>query len=105
MSEHADIVVVHYLSSITALVWFDLATGILATSHAGLRETLRRGLQVWAGHVVHPRNELAFLSAVYDHFFHNGYCVPWLSVSGLKDVLEPIAFSTKAIDMVPWNSQ
>lgn len=26
MSEHADIVVVHYLSSITALVCFDLAT-------------------------------------------------------------------------------
>jgi len=88
MSEHADIVVAHYPGDVAALVWFDLATGILATSHAGLCDVLRRGLQDWAGHVVHPRDGQAFLSAVYDHFFLNGYCVHWLSVSGLKGVLD-----------------
>jgi hypothetical protein len=87
MSEHADMVVVHYLSSITALVCFDLATGILATSHAGLRETLRRGLQDWGGTwCTHETNWL--FSRLYMITFFSMDIVHWLSVSGLKDVLE-----------------
>lgn len=86
MSEHADIVVVHYPRGVTALVWFDLATGAVATSHAGLRDTLRRGVRNWEGRLVCPRDGQVFLSAVYDQFFLNGYPVQWLSLSGLKEV-------------------
>jgi len=86
MSEHADIVVVHYPRGVTALVWFDLATGAVATSHAGLRDTLRRGVRNWEGRSVCPRDGQVFLSAVYDQFFLNGYPVQWLSLSGLEEV-------------------
>ena len=86
MSEHADIVVVHYPRGATALVWFDLATGAIATSHAGLQATLRRGVRDWEGRLVCPREGQIFLSAVYDHFFLSGYSVHWLSISGLKEV-------------------
>lgn len=86
MSEHADIVAVHYPRGVTALVWFDLATGAIATSHAGLRDTLRRGIRDWAGCLVCPHDGRLFLSAVYDHFFLSGYTVHWLSLSGLKEV-------------------
>lgn len=85
MSEHADIVAVHYFRGITVLVWFDLATGELATSHAGLRDALRRGVRGWEGHIVYPHDGHTFLSAVYDNFFLSGYRVFWLSVSGLKE--------------------
>ena len=86
MSEHADIVVVHYPRGVTALVWFDLATGALVTSHAGLRDTLRRGVRDWEGCLVCPRDGRVFLAAVYDHFFLSGHSVHWLSMSGLKEV-------------------
>jgi hypothetical protein len=86
MSEHADIVVVHYPRGVTALVWLDLATGAIATSHAGLRETLRRGVRDWEGRLVGPHDGQAFLSAVYDHFFRSGYSVQWLSVSGITEL-------------------
>lgn len=86
MSEHADIVSIHYPRGVTALVWFDLATGAIATSHAGLRDALRRGVRNWEGHVVYPHDGRIFLSAVYDHFFLSGYPVHWLSVSGIKEV-------------------
>lgn len=86
MSEHADIVAVQYPRGKTALVWFDLATGVIATNHPGLRVALRRGLRDWTGCVVNPHDGRRFLSAVYDHFFINGYAVRWLSVSGLKGV-------------------
>jgi hypothetical protein len=86
MSEHADIVAVQYPRGATALVWLDLSTGAIATSHAGLRETLRRGVRDWEGRLVCPRDGRLFLSAVYDHFFLSGHSVYWLSVSGLKDV-------------------
>jgi hypothetical protein len=86
MSEHADIVVIHYPRGATALVWFDLATGAIATSHAGLQTTLRRGVRDWEGHPVCPHDGHVFLSAVYDHFFLSGYSVRWLSVSGLKEL-------------------
>lgn len=83
MSEHVDMVVIHCPRGITALVWFDLVTGAVVTSHAGLREMLRRGLQDWAGQVVHTQDGHVFLSAVYDHFFLKGYRVHWFSASGL----------------------
>ena len=86
MSEHADIVAVQYSTNTTALVWLDLASGAVATNHAGLRETLRRGIRDWTGHVIQPNDGHLFLSATYDHFFLNGYPVRWFSVSGLKGV-------------------
>jgi hypothetical protein len=86
VSGHADIVAVQHTKGATALVWFDLSTGAVITTHAGLGRTLRHGLRDWAGNVVHPQDGHAFLSAVYDHFFLNGYRVHWLSVSGLKGV-------------------
>lgn len=86
MSEHADIVAVQYPRGVTALVWFDLETGAIETSHAGLRNALRRGIRGWEGHLVSPHDGPIFLSAVYDHFFLNGYPVQWLSVSGLRGV-------------------
>lgn len=86
MAEHADIVAVQYPRGVRALVWFDLATGAIATTHAGLRDTLRRGCRDWAGHRVYPQDGHVFLSAVYDHFFLSGYRVHWLRLSGLKDV-------------------
>lgn len=86
MSEHADMVALHYPRGVTALIWFDLGTGAIATSHAGLRDILRRGIRNWEGHLVCPHDGPIFLSAVYDHFFLNGYSVQWLSVSGLKEV-------------------
>lgn len=86
MSVHADIVVVHYPRGVTALVWFDLATGAIATSHAGLQRVLRRGVRDWEGHLVCPHDGPIFLSAVHDYFFLSGYPVHWLSVSGLKGV-------------------
>jgi hypothetical protein len=84
MSEHADIVAVQYPRGKTALVWCDLATGVIATNHPGLRGVLRRGLRDWRGYVANPREGHRFLAAVYDYFFINGYAVQWLSVSGLK---------------------
>jgi hypothetical protein len=81
MSEHADIVVVHYPMGITALVWIDLATGMIATSHAGLREVLRRGIRDWEGHLVRPDDGPGFLVTVYDQFFLSGYAVHWLSAA------------------------
>ncbi len=68
------------------MVWMDLATGNVATSHAGLQVTLRRGVKDWAGHLVLPQDGSIFLSAVYDHFFLSGYPVQWLRLSGLERV-------------------
>ena len=34
MSEHADIVAVQYPRGMTALVWLELSTGAVATTHA-----------------------------------------------------------------------
>lgn len=82
MAEHADIVVVHHPKGAVALVWFDLSTGAIVTTHAGLRETLHRGVRDWAGRVVRTPDGHVFLSAVYDHCFLKGYRVHWFSVSG-----------------------
>lgn len=86
MSEHADIVAVRYPRGATALVWLDLCTGVVVTSHAGLRATLCRGVKDWAGQAVYPKEGLRFLCAVYDYYFLRGYSVQWISGSGLKDI-------------------
>lgn len=86
MSGHADIVAVRYSRGATALVWLDLCTGVVVTSHAGLRATLCRGVKDWTGHVVHPKEGRRFLCAVYDYFFLRGYPVQWISGSGLNDI-------------------
>lgn len=86
MSQNTDILVVQYPRGTTALVWSDQATGMIATSHAGLQNVLRRGVRDWEGHLVCPHDGRIFLSAVYDHFFLSGYSVHWLSVSGLMSV-------------------
>ncbi len=83
MSGHADVVAVQHPRGAAALVWFDLSTGAVVTTHVGLRETLRRGLRNWAGQVVHTQDGQAFLSAVHDHFFLKGYRVRWFSASGM----------------------
>lgn len=86
MSRHTDILVVQYPRGATALVWADHATGVIATSHAGLQTLLRRGIRDWEGHLICSHEGRSFLSAVYDHFFLSGYSVHWLSVSGLMPV-------------------
>ena len=86
MSQETDILVVQYPRGTTALAWFDQATGAIATSDPGLQVTLRRELMDWEGHPVCPHDGRIFLSAVYDHFFLNGYSVHWISVSGLESV-------------------
>lgn len=83
MSGDADIVVVHHPKGAVALVWVDLSVGAVVTTHAGLRNTLRRGLRDWAGQIVQTRDGHIFLSAVYDHFFLKGYRVHWFSASEL----------------------
>jgi hypothetical protein len=84
VSEHADIIVVKLPRGARAMVWMDPATGKVATSHAALQRTLRRGVKDWAGRLVSLQNGFIFLSAVYDHFFLSGYPVQWLRLSGLK---------------------
>jgi hypothetical protein len=86
LSEHADIVAVQLPRGARAIVWMDLATGKVATSHAGMQVTLRGGVKDWTGHLVLPQDGSIFLSAVYDHFFLNGYRVQWPRLSGLKRI-------------------
>lgn len=45
MSRYADIVVAQLPRGATAMVWMDQATGTVATSHAVLQVTLRRGVK------------------------------------------------------------
>ena len=78
MKRETDVLVVQYPRGCTAIVWFDPLAGSITTSHAGLRATLRRGVQSWEGYLVLPRDGHAFLAAVYDHLFLSGYAVQWI---------------------------
>ena len=49
MKRETDVLVVQYPRGCTAIVWFDPVAGSITTSHAGLRATLRRGVQSWEG--------------------------------------------------------
>lgn len=86
VSGHADIVAVQYQAGAVALVWLDLSTGAVMTSHVGLRATLCRGVRDWAGQAVYPKEGLQFLCAVYDYYFLKRYSVQWISGSSLNDI-------------------
>lgn len=86
VSGHADIVAIQYQSGAMALVWLDLSTGAVVTSHAGLWAILCRGMKDWAGQAAYPKEGLRFLCAVYDYFFLKGYSVQWISGSGLNNI-------------------
>jgi hypothetical protein len=86
VSGHADIVAVQYQGGAVALVWLDLSTGAVMTSHVGLRATLCRGVRDWAGQAVYPKEGLQFLCAVYDYYFLKRYSVQWISGSSLNDI-------------------
>ncbi len=79
-----------------ALIWFDLSTGAVVTTHVGLRETLRHGLRDWTGRVMQTPDGQAFLLAVYDHFFLKGYRVHWFSARGAIGTPPPIVCRAKA---------
>lgn len=86
MKRNTDVLVVQYPRGCTAIVWFDLIAESIATSHAGLRATLRRGVRSWEGRPVSPHDGHAFLTAVYDHLFLNGYAVQWMKVTAVLEV-------------------
>lgn len=81
MKRETDVLVVQYPRGCTAIIWFDPVAGSITTSHAGLRATLRRGVQSWEGCLVGPYDGPAFLVAVYDYLFLNGYAVKWMKVT------------------------
>ncbi|MCX5720409.1 MAG: hypothetical protein NT179_00045 [Nitrospirae bacterium] len=86
MKRETDVLVVQYPRGYTAIVWFDPVAGSIATSHAGLRATLRRGVRSWEGSPVSPHDGHTFLAAVYDHLFLNGYAVQWMKVTAVLAV-------------------
>lgn len=86
MKRETDVLVVQYPRGCTAIVWFDPVAGSITTSHAGLRATLRRGVRSWEGYLVLPHDGHAFLAAVYDHLFLNGYAVRWTKVTSVQEV-------------------
>ncbi len=86
MKRETDVLVVQYPGGCTALVWFDPVAGSITTSHAGLRATLRRGVQSWEGNPVSSHDGQAFLAAVYDQLFLNGYAVQWMKVTAVLEV-------------------
>jgi hypothetical protein len=86
MAKRIDIVIMQYPSGTTTLVWFDPASGSIATTHVGLRARLRRGVKDWEGQMVFPEDGRAFLPAVYDYLFLRGYSVRWVKVVSLRQV-------------------
>jgi hypothetical protein len=86
MKREIDALVVQYPRGCTAIVWFDPVAGSITTSHAGLCVTLRRGVRSWEGSLVSPHDGHAFLAAVYDHLFLNGYAVQWKKVKSVLAV-------------------
>jgi hypothetical protein len=85
MKSETDVLVVQYPRGCTAIVWFDPFAGTVMTSHAGLCATLRRGVQTWEGCLVSPYDGHAFLVAVYDYLFLNGYSVQWMKVKAVTE--------------------
>jgi len=86
MKRETEVLVVQYPRGCTAIVWFDRVAGSITTSHAGLRATLRRGVRSWEGGLVLPYDGHAFLTAVYDHLFLNGYAVEWRKVTAVLEM-------------------
>jgi hypothetical protein len=75
-----DVLMVQYPRGCSALVWFNPVTKRISTDHAGLRAMLQRGVQDWEGRLLFPRDGRAFLAALYDYLFLNGYGVRWTRV-------------------------
>ncbi len=73
-----EVLIVQYPRGNTAVAWFDSGTALVSTNHAGLRATLQRGVQDWKGRLLFPSDGQAFLSALYDYLFLNGYTVRWV---------------------------
>lgn len=86
MTKRIDVLAIQYPRGATALVWLDPSTDAIATTHPGLRTTLRRGVKDWEGRLVSPDGGRVFLSALYDHLFLNGYPVRWLKVVAMRKV-------------------
>ena len=86
MKRETDALLVQYPRGCTAIVWLDPVAGSITTSHAGLCATLRRGVRSWEGCLILPHDGQAFLAAVYDHLFLNGYAVQWMKVKAVLEV-------------------
>jgi len=80
MNKSMDVLVVQYPRGRGALVWFDPRTQRISTDQAGLRALLQRGVKDWEGRLLFPHNGRAFLAAVHDYLFLNGYRIRWARV-------------------------
>jgi hypothetical protein len=80
MGKDRDVLIVQYPRGCSALVWLNPMTKQISTNHAGLRAMLQRGVKDWGGHLLFPRDGQAFLEALYDYLFLNGYRVHWTRV-------------------------
>lgn len=75
-----EVLIVQYPRGCAAMVWLNPMTERISTNHAGLRVMLQRGVKDWRGRLLFPRDRRAFLAAVYDYLFLNGYGVRWARV-------------------------
>lgn len=73
-----EVLIIQYPRGNTAMVWCDSGTALVSTNHAGLRAGLQRGVTDWEGGLLYPSDGLAFLSALHDYLFLNGYPVRWM---------------------------
>jgi hypothetical protein len=71
----------------TALVRFNPEAGCVTTDHAGLCATFfQTGVRDFHGHIRVPRDGRAFVSALYDALFLDGYPVRWLESDRVSDL-------------------
>ena len=76
-----EVLIVQYPRGCAAMVWCNPVTERISTNHAGLRVMLQRGVKDWRGRLLFPRAGRAFLTAVHDYLFLNGYRVCWARVT------------------------
>lgn len=62
----------------TAVARLDPVTGLVTSDHGWLGGTLSKGIKGWDGRLLFPADGRAFLSALYDYAFLNGYRVRWI---------------------------
>ncbi len=87
MNREIDIVVLQLPRGCTAVARLDAVTGLVTTDHGWLGSTLSKGIKGWDGRLLFPSDGRAFLSALYDYAFLNGYRVRWITsatVSGSR---------------------
>lgn len=75
-----DVLIIQYPRGRRALVWFDPRTHRITTDHPGLPDLFEQGVKDWRGRLMFPRDGRAFLEAMHDHLFLNGYAVRWARV-------------------------